>query len=212
MRKSSIAILAAIIFVGSNLFAGETVLKTFSGSGGKNTRPFTVSAGWEIQWDAKGDIFQLFLYKADGSMAGVPANQQGSGKGSSYQAKAGTYYLQVNAMGKWTIKIAQVSPSKNVKTSPSKQKSKKPKPIASFTGTGGKNTRPFTVPAGWEIQWDAKGDIFQLFLHKADGSMAGVPANQQGSGKGSSYQAKAGTYYLQVNAMGKWSINIVNVE
>lgn len=108
MRKSSIAILAAIIFVGSNLFAGETVLKTFSGSGGKNTRPFTVSAGWEIQWDAKGDIFQLFLHKADGSMAGVPANQQGSGKGSSYQAKAGTYYLQVNAMGKWSINIVNV--------------------------------------------------------------------------------------------------------
>ncbi len=93
-----------------------------------------------------------------------------------------------------------------------KQKSTKPNAIASFTGSGGKNTRPFTVPEGWEIQWDAKGDIFQLYLYKADGSMVGVPANQQGSGIGSSYQATAGKYYLQVNAVGRWSINIVDAD
>ena len=212
MKNFIITIFIGIIFMGANIFAGDKVLKTFSGSGGKNTRPFSVSSGWEIQWDAKGDIFQLFLYKADGSMVGLPANQQGSGKGSSYQAKAGKYYLQVNAIGKWNIKIVQVSPTKNVVKSPSKQKNHRSKAIASFTGSGGKNTRPFTVPAGWEIQWDAKGDIFQLFLYNADGSMIGVPANQQGSGKGSSYQAKAGKYYLQVNAMGKWSIKIINVK
>jgi hypothetical protein len=84
------------------------VIATFSGSGGKNTRPFSVPAGWEIQWDAKGDIFQLFLYEADGSIVGVPANQEGSGKGSSYQAKAGTYYLQVNALDEWIIKIVKL--------------------------------------------------------------------------------------------------------
>ena len=108
MKKLSIAILVGIILMGANLFAGGKVLKTFSGSGGKNTRPFTVPAGWEIQWDAKGDIFQLFLYKTDGSMVGCPANQLGSGKGSSYQAKAGKYYLGVNSMGKWSIKIIKV--------------------------------------------------------------------------------------------------------
>ena len=97
-------------------------------------------------------------------------------------------------------------------SSPSAPKKANTAAIASYTGKGGKNTRPFTVPAGWEIQWDARGDIFQLFLYNADGSIAGVPANQQGSGKGTSYQAKAGKYYLQVNAMGKWSIKVVDVE
>ncbi len=88
----------------------------------------------------------------------------------------------------------------------------KPKVIATFVGTGSKNTRPFSVPAGWEIQWDAKGDIFQMCLHLADGSIAGFPASQQGSGTGSTYQAKAGKYYLDVSAIGKWSINIVDVD
>jgi len=49
-------------------------------------------------------------------------------------------------------------------------------------------------------------------MQKVDGSMAGVPTNQQGSGKGSSYQAKAGKYYLQVNAIGKWSIKIIKLK
>ncbi len=86
----------------------DTVLQVFSGSGGRNTRPFTVKDGWEIQWDASGDVFQLFLNRADGETLGVAANQQGSGRGASYQAKGGQYYLQVNSVGNWTIKIVQI--------------------------------------------------------------------------------------------------------
>ena len=86
----------------------ERVITTFTGSGAKNTRPFTTNGPWEIQWDAKGTIFQLFLLASDGTPIGVPGNQQGAGKGSSYQPQPGKYLLQVNAMGKWTIKIVEV--------------------------------------------------------------------------------------------------------
>jgi len=210
--KTLIAILGIIVFASGNAFAQDTVVKNFSGSGGKNTRPFSVKDGWEIQWDAKGDIFQLFLYTANGDIVGVPANQQGSGKGSSYQAKGGQYYLQVNAIGNWTIKIVQVGEqSANDEKNKSKSKSTS-SVIATFSGSGGKNTRPFTSTGPWEIQWDAKGDIFQLFLYTANGDIVGVPANQQGSGKGTSFQPKAGKYYLQVNAIGDWSIKIVPVK
>jgi hypothetical protein len=207
-----IAMVGIIAFVSGISFAQDTVVKEFSGSGGKNTRPFTVKDGWEIQWDAKGDIFQLFLYTANGDMEGVPANQQGSGKGSSYQAKGGSYYLQVNAIGNWAIKVVQTG-GQSSSAEEHKSKSKKySTEIAAFSGSGGKNTRPFTTTGPWEIQWDAKGDIFQLFLYTANGDMTGVPANQQGSGKGTSFQPKAGKYYLQVNAIGTWSIKIVPVR
>lgn len=210
--RTMIVMVAIIAFVSGSAFAQDTVVKEFSGSGGKNTRPFSVEDGWEIQWNAKGDIFQLFLYTANGDMAGVPANQQGSGKGSSYQAKGGQYYLQVNAIGNWAIKIVQTGgQSSNVEENKSKSK-KTSSEIATFSGSGGKNTRPFTTTGPWEIQWDAKGDIFQLFLYTANGDMAGVPANQQGSGKGTSFQPRAGKYYLQVNAIGTWSIKIVPVR
>jgi len=208
IQPFKIILLAIIMFIGSSVFAQAQIVKSISGSGGKNTRPFTVPSGWEIQWDAKGEIFQLYLYSADGTMIGVPANQQGSGKGNSYQAKGGKYYLKVNAMGNWTIKIVQMSSLDDV-TKKSVKDYKSEKNIEIFSGSGGKNTRPFTVPAGWEIQWDAKGDIFQLYLYSADGTMIGVPANQQGSGKGNSYQAKGGKYYLKINAMGNWTIKIV---
>jgi hypothetical protein len=186
------------------------VVKEFSGSGGKNTRPFTVNNEWEIQWDAKGDIFQLFLYTANGEMTDLPANQQGSGKGSSYQAKGGQYYLQVNAIDNWAIKVVQTGgQSSNVEENKSNITSSE---IATFSGSGGKNTRPFTSIGPWEIQWDAKGDLFQLMLYTASGEMTGIPANQQGSGKGTSFQPKAGKYYLKVNAIGTWSIKIVPVR
>jgi hypothetical protein len=89
--------------------AKETVVQMFSGSGYQNTRPFTVNDGWEIQWDARGDFFQLFLNRADGETPAdfLAANQLGSGGGACYQAKGGRYYLQVNAIGNWTISIVQ---------------------------------------------------------------------------------------------------------
>lgn len=207
--KTMIFIIGISTFFSGNSLAQDTVVKTFTGSGGKNTRPFTVKDGWEIQWDAKGDIFQLFLYTANGDMVDVPANQQSSGKGASYQAKGGEYYLQVNAIGNWAIEVVQTD-GQSSNAAENKIQSKTPlSEVATFSGSGGQNTRPFTTTGPWEIQWDAKGDIFQLFLFTANGDMTGVPANQQGYGKGTSYQPKAGKYYLQVNAIGNWTIRIV---
>lgn len=108
MGLIQIVFLSLLLLFGTNVIAQENIVKNISGNGGKNTRPFTVEKGWEIQWDAKGDIFQIYLYNSDGVMLGVPANQQGSGKGSSYQAKSGKYYLQVNAIGDWKINIVRV--------------------------------------------------------------------------------------------------------
>ena len=211
IRQSILMFVTAVFFAGY-CYAQDTVVQTFSGAGGKNTRPFTVQDGWEIQWDARGNIFQLFLYRADGEMGGVPANQQGAGKGASYQAKGGQYYLQVNAIGKWKINIVQTKGQSATPPQRNGQLETDPSIIATFSGSGGQNTRPFTTTGPWEIQWDAKGDIFQLFLYRAEGGMDGVPANQQGSGKGTSYQPRAGRYYLQVNAIGNWRINIVTVK
>ncbi len=209
--KKLIFLIGIVLFVVVSTFSQDTVVKNFAGTGGRNTRPFTVKDGWEIQWDVKGDIFQLFLYTANGDMVGVPANQQGSGKGSSYQAKGGQYYLQVNAIGKWNIDIVQTS-ERSSSVEKNKNSDAGSSVITTFSGSGGKNTRPFVVTGPWEIQWDAKGDIFQLFLYTANGDIVGVPANQQGPGKGESYQPKAGKYYLQVNAMGTWKIKIVPVK
>ena len=80
----------------------------FEGSGMQTTRPFEVDDKWEIQWDASGMIFQVFLYDSSGSLQGIVANQQGAGTGSSFQPTGGEYYLEINAMGNWEIEIVDV--------------------------------------------------------------------------------------------------------
>jgi len=86
----------------------NVIVVEYSGSGMKTTRPFTVNSSWEIQWEAHGMIFQVYLYSEDGQLVDVLANQQGEGKGSSYSPKTGSYYLEVNAMGNWEVKIVKV--------------------------------------------------------------------------------------------------------
>lgn len=83
--------------------------------------------------------------------------------------------------------------------------------VVSYSGSGTQSMRPFDVPDGWEIQWDFTGDILQIYLNDESGEFTAIPANQQGSGSGSSYQARGGTYSIETNAMGDWTIRIVDV-
>lgn len=196
---SLVSTLTLLLCGGLSAQDGE-VVASFSGSGGTNTRPFTVGPNWEVQWDANGSIFQLFLHSGTGEMIGVPANQQGPGKGTSFHPGGGEYYLQVNAIGRWDLAIVQLPSQERLSGA------------TTFSGSGAKNTRPFTVNGRWEIRWNARGSIFQLFLYSEDGTMLGVPANQQGAGTGSSFQPRGGTYYLQVNAIGSWNLEIVPLD
>ena len=207
MNSSRLSVLTIIFLFISTYTYGQEVVAEYSGNGIQNTRPFTVSNAWEVNWEASGDIFQLYLYTADGSMTGVVANQQGSGSGSSYQPQTGEYYFKVNAIGEWNIEIVE---SSNNSTSSSYTTSSGT--IASFSGSGAKNTRPITTNSAWELQWDAEGDIFQVYLYSENGSLEGVIANQSKPGEGSSYQPQTGSYYFKVNALGDWSMKVVKSE
>lgn len=108
-----------------------------------------------------------------------------------------------------TISIAQLrKDNTKAKSKTSTKDSHTSKTIAEFSGRGGKNTRPFSVNTPWEITWDASGSIFQLYLYDMNGNLIGVPANQLNAGKGSSFQVAKGNFYLQVNAIGNWNMQI----
>lgn len=83
------------------------VVASFKGSGIVNTKPFKVNDSWNIEWDSKGYIFQVYVFTESGELVGVAANQMGPGQGSSFQPRGGSYYLEVNAMGDWKIDITQ---------------------------------------------------------------------------------------------------------
>jgi len=85
----------------------DSIIKAYSGSGTKNTRPFVIQTDWEIQWHTKDGI-QISLYDRDGNFVEAIASQMESGKGSSYNPKKGTFYLNIFSMGDWEIKIVEV--------------------------------------------------------------------------------------------------------
>jgi hypothetical protein len=114
VRTTQLALAAAMLAtsIGAAHAEERTVLE-LSGTGLKNTRPFTVSDGWELQYTAyptDAIYFIVVLNAEDGSLVDGLANQTEAGSGSSYQAKGGTFTLSINAAGRWHIKIVQVEP------------------------------------------------------------------------------------------------------
>ncbi len=201
--------LAAFVVITASLAVGnDSLIRSFSGTGISNTRPFTAGEDWEIQWEASGDLFQLSLRDTNGDMDEIVANQLGDGRGSSYQPRAGRFYLQINALGTWNVRIVQIA--RETLVTPAKVGSK-PEALT-FQGKGVQTTRPFKVSGEWEVRWSATGDIFQVYLHSATSSREEVIANQLGSGVGSSYIPKGGIFYLQVNSVGSWKLEIGEVE
>lgn len=95
----------------------DDIVITFSGSGTKTTRPFTVSNGWEIQWeyDAGNQFdgighFSIILHNESGEIVDFVANQISSGSSSFYHPQGGKYYLEINSVpGNYRVKIKQVN-------------------------------------------------------------------------------------------------------
>ena len=109
MFRWKIIVLSCVLLLLNTIAFSDTVIKSFSGTGMQTTRPFEVNGPWECQWKAKGMLFQIELYTADGSLVNIIANQLGSGNGSSYQPKGGKYYIEINSIGDWKVNIVQIS-------------------------------------------------------------------------------------------------------
>lgn len=85
-------------------------------------------------------------------------------------------------------------------------------------GNGIRNLRPFTVRDRWEVRWRHAGDYWMADAIRTDPPqedfLAQLPLTigvQAGSGSGHSYQHKGGTYYLRVNAIGDWTVTVVQL-
>lgn len=84
------------------------VVQTFRGSGIESTRPFSIGDEWEVRWRAEGVVFQIYLYTRGGELVNIIANQECPCRGSSFQAQGGSYYLETNGDGSWTIEVADI--------------------------------------------------------------------------------------------------------
>lgn len=191
-----------------------------SGNTSKNTDTFALHGG-KIKLtysfsgkDAFGYIYVLpegHVFEKQGGFPDVYVSKAAAD--STFLVKnAGNYYLKIMSSD-WDIKLEEEiseSPLESNRDLEKKQNEHSSVVVANFSGTGSLNTRPFTTTGPWEIQWDSKNDYFYISLFTENGDRIGPIAAQPGGGIGSSYQPKAGSYYLKVISMGEWTIKIVN--
>jgi hypothetical protein len=83
----------------------------WSGRSIKDTETFQISSGeWRISWDTQpGEYgpmnFQIYVYKADGTLHSVAANVIGADKNWSIIRGAGPYYLSINSGQPYTVSV-----------------------------------------------------------------------------------------------------------
>lgn len=85
-------------------------VKSWSGSGMKTTEQFEIPGReWRVNWTNKEgqQIFQIYLYK-DGELylaQSVLANTLDAGSDTTYVYASGTFHLQINATGPWSVEV-----------------------------------------------------------------------------------------------------------
>lgn len=72
--------------------------RTFSGNGARKLEPFTIDEPANLKWTNDGDIFQIFDIEN-----GLVINSDASS--GENDMEPGTYTLDVNALGNWTIEV-----------------------------------------------------------------------------------------------------------
>jgi hypothetical protein len=100
-------LISLALFLLSASGSADSIINEFRGNGIQITRPFSVPDGWEIQWTNQ-DFLQIFVQPVGEGMLDMAANQISPSSGSSYQPTGGKYYLKINGIGEWVVKVVKV--------------------------------------------------------------------------------------------------------
>ena len=64
--------------------------------------------GWELRWEAKGEMFSATLYLPNGEAVDNIATKRKPGPGSTFYPKGGTYFLRIISGGDWKVMVVQL--------------------------------------------------------------------------------------------------------
>jgi hypothetical protein len=82
--------------------------------------------------------------------------------------------------------------------------------ILEFSGTEDEISSPFEVVPGWQIQWQTDGA--SLAIAVTGDQNLGVVVDEPGPASGVTSLAPAGTFRLDIEARGPWSIKVIQGE
>jgi hypothetical protein len=89
--------------------------------------------------------------------------------------------------------------------------------VGEWSGKGPKNTETFHITSHERmIQWSTSPlksmfsiGVFQIFVHKSDGTLVGIAANVTGKDNDQTIMRGAGDYYLSVNSTQAYGMGVL---
>lgn len=120
MRKSvltKISLAAVALTISATLFAAETTIKEFRGTGNTTTASFRVDSPWLLDWRLDGDYekhiaLDITLVDArTGRHVGRILHVKRRDNGLKLFHEGGEYQFRVSSsLARWTLKVKQIEP------------------------------------------------------------------------------------------------------
>ena len=187
------AVLATVVITASALGAAAAPAHArhpaalrFVGFGSRYLPPFEVATPSTMVWKNTGEVFQTFSKGVDAANVNSAARN-----GATYIAP-GSYRLNINAIGSWTIRIVPGV--------------ERPQSLGGgrvgFKGSGGRDLPPFTTRQAVQLHWTNTGSIFQILNPSFYGG-----GNVNSKAHKGVANLDAGAHQLSVNAIGSWVVS-----
>lgn len=86
--------------------------------------------------------------------------------------------------------------------------------VVIFKGPHNKMTDVFKVKPSWQIRYHAlePDRHFAIWVHDEHGKRIELAVNEIGPKEGKYYQEKGGIYYLDVEAEGNWTVEVIQIK
>jgi|GEM_PF-2606726 len=203
---------SVVVFGGTGAVSGSVVSEiealmwsaSFSGSGSTAIGPFTLNQGLAVfdMTHTGSSNFIVWLLDSNGEYVDLMANEIGDYDGSQATGidARGSYYLDVDADGPWSIDVTQPRPA--VSSLPFTK---------SFSGSGPTATNLFQMSTGahtFTVSHSGSSN-FIIWLLDMNGQYVDLIVNEIGSHSGSTVVGvDPGGYLMNVEADGDWSVSI----
>ena len=191
------------------------ILREWVGRGAKITEPFTITeAPWQIQSvignSGPGNVLRVSVFEV-GKKAPIAVASNTTSPGEQFYqiSRPGQYFLDVNAIGRWAVRIVGVGVAPTPDLAGATL-------VGQWQGQGSLiTTEVFRIDkTPWAVEWTFSGgvfpNIFQSSVYRVGEQFPFVTvANTDAPWSDVSYVYETGEFFLVSGAFTSWSIRVV---